>query len=113
MSGRVPRLTDRALPWRATCSDSMNRLLTGRWRFGFTRAFAMNGSSRARMNCGSRSRGTLYRRMIIFRFAAKRRGVSHRGTEGGEGRNGLEYPMYLWDARPDFKLEIGNVKYAR
>src|SRR6267143_3320436 len=70
---RGPRSMGRALQWRATYSDSTNRFLAGRWRSAFIRGFAMNGSFPARMNCGGRSRGILWRRRSILRSTAKRR----------------------------------------
>src|SRR6266404_6869269 len=70
---RGPRSMDRALPWRATCSDSANTFLAGRWWSAFIRGFAMNESFPARTNCGDRSRGILLRRRSILRSTAKRR----------------------------------------
>src|ERR1700704_3541877 len=75
---RGPRSMDRALLWRATCSDSANRLLAGRWRSAFIRGFAMNESFPARTNCGGRSRGVLWRGRGNFPATAKRKAIEQR-----------------------------------
>src|SRR6266404_6313924 len=75
---RGPRSMDRALLWRATCSDSANRFLAGRWWSVFMHGFAMNESFPARMNCGGRSRGILWRRRSILRSTAKLKAIEQR-----------------------------------
>src|SRR6266404_841179 len=75
---RGPRSMDRALPWRATCSDSANRFLAGRWRSAFIRGFARNESFPARTNCVGRSRGILWRRRSILRSTAKLKAIEQR-----------------------------------
>src|SRR3979490_2987289 len=75
---RGPRSMDRALLWRATCLDSANRFLAGRWRSAFIRGFAMNESFPARTNCGGRSRGILWRHRSISRSTAKRKAIEQR-----------------------------------
>src|SRR5882762_2873481 len=75
---RGPRSMDRALLWRATCSDSANTFLAGRWWSAFILGFAMNGSFPARTNCGGRSRGTLWRHRSILRSTAKLKAIEQR-----------------------------------
>src|SRR6267143_4012228 len=105
---RGPRSMDRALLWRATCSDSANRLLAGQWWSAFIRGFAMNESFLALTNCGGRSRGILWRHGSILRSTAKRKAIEQRVHEDHRAAPATKNVRAVRDYEK-IGLEIGTV----